>query len=267
MRILFAEDELCGSHLAKVLGIKDSSPESLKRFDDWYFDFYPYLFTHIPFYRMKGKKVLDIGLGYGTVAQRLAEAGADYLGLDIAKGPVSMANHRLTQRGLPGKAVQGSILDSNLPADTFDYVVAIGCLHHTGNLQLAIQQCFQVLKPGGELIFMVYNAYSYRRFRMMPLLTLKTLLKEFLGYRGVVGSGSERQRAAYDSDGEGGGAPHTDWISERSLRHYCRAFSAFNARVENIDQEPPFTHTQRNQLLKTRWPALVGLDIYATAIK
>jgi SAM-dependent methyltransferase len=260
-------DELCGSHLAKVIGITDSSPESLKRFDDWYFDFYPYLFTHIPFERMNGKKVLDIGLGYGTVAQRLAEAGADYTGLDIAQGPVSMASHRLAQCGLPGKAVQGSILDPQLPADTFDYVVAIGCLHHTGNLQLAIQQCFQVLKPGGQLIFMVYYAYSYRRFRMTPLLTLKTLVKESLGYRGVVGSGSDRQRAAYDAGSEGGGAPHTDWISERSLRHYCRDFSAFKATVENIDQEPPFIRTPRSELLKTRWPALIGLDIYATATK
>jgi hypothetical protein len=28
-------DELCGSHLAKSLGITDSSVESLKKFDDW----------------------------------------------------------------------------------------------------------------------------------------------------------------------------------------------------------------------------------------
>ena len=260
-------DELCGSQLAKVLGITDSSPESLKRFDDWYFSFYPYLFTHIPFEQMKGKKVLDIGLGYGTVAQRLAEAGADYTGLDIAQGPVSMANHRLAQCGLSGKAIQGSILDPQLPAATFDYVVAIGCLHHTGNLQLAIDQCFKVLKPGGQLIFMVYYAYSYRRYRMTPLLTIKTLVKEALGYRGVVGSGSDRQRAAYDAGSEGGGAPHTDWISERSLRHYCREFSDVKATVENIDQEPPFLRTQRSELLKTRWPALMGLDIYATATK
>ncbi len=120
-------DELCGSHLAKSLGITDSSIESLKRFDDWYFDFYPYLFDHIPFSNMKGKKTLEIGLGYGTVSQRLAEAGADYIGLDIAKGPVSMVNQRLAQNHLPGAAVQGSILEPQLPVAIFDYVIAIGC--------------------------------------------------------------------------------------------------------------------------------------------
>jgi hypothetical protein len=48
-------DELCGSGLARYLGISDSSPESLKKFDDWYFNFYPYLFDHIPFETSKAR--------------------------------------------------------------------------------------------------------------------------------------------------------------------------------------------------------------------
>jgi hypothetical protein len=42
-------NELCGSQLAKSLGIAESSKGLLKKFDNWYFDFYPYLFDHIPF--------------------------------------------------------------------------------------------------------------------------------------------------------------------------------------------------------------------------
>ncbi len=260
-------DELCGSGLAKYLGVSDSSPESLKKFDDWYFDFYPYLFDHIPFESLKGKRVLEIGLGYGTVSQRLAEAGASYTGLDIAKGPVSMVNHRLEQAGLPGRAVQGSILEPDFPGESFDVIVAIGCLHHTGNLQLAVEQCWKILRPGGLLIFMVYYAYSYRRFRMAPMTTFRNIAKELVGYRGVVGSSAERERAAYDSGSSGAGAPHTDWISVRSLRKYCGKFSSFSAKIENIDQEPPFRGRPREELLKTKWPNTVGLDLYATAVK
>jgi SAM-dependent methyltransferase len=260
-------DELCGSNIAQVLGITDSSIDSLKKFDDWYFDYYPYLFNHIPFTETAGKKVLDIGLGYGTVAQRLAEAGADYTGLDIAQGPVSMVSQRLAQSQLPGKAVQGSILQPPFQPCTFDYVTAIGCLHHTGNLQLAIDQCHRLLKPGGRLIFMVYYAYSYRRFRMSPILTLKTLVKESLGLYGVVGVGSKKQSASYDASTKGDLAPHTDWISARSLKHFCRAFSSCDATTENIAQEIPFHGTPREELLKTRWPSFVGLDIYANATK
>jgi len=260
-------DELCGSHLAKSLGITDSSVESLKKFDDWYYDFYPYLFDHIPFSNMKNKRVLEIGLGYGTVSQSLAEAGADYVGLDIAKGPVSMVRQRLEQNHLSGEALQGSILEPQLSEANFDYVIAIGCLHHTGNLELAIEQCYRMLKPGGKLIFMVYYAYSYRRFLMVPLVSIKNILKEILGYRGVVGGGSDRERADYDASSGGGGAPHTDWISKRSLIHYCKNFRSFKSTIENIDQEVPFQRTPRQDLLKTKWPSIFGLHIYVTATK
>lgn len=260
-------NELCGSSLAKSIGVADSSSESLKKFDRWYFDIYPYLYEHIPFQLMTGRIVLEIGLGYGTVAQRIAEAGAVYTGLDIALGPVAMTNHRLAQNNLPGRAVQGSILDPRLPECSFDYIVAIGCLHHTGDLKLAIENCYRLLKPGGELVFMVYYAYSYRRLRMAPVLTLKTFLRESLGYRGIVGGGSSRQRKAYDADFEGDAAPHTDWISETSLRSYCKEFSSFKSTVENIDNDFAFRLVPRRHLLNTRLPRWVGLDAYVTVTK
>ena len=156
-------NELCGTNFARALGVPDDSPASLKRFDDWYFAFYPYLFIHIPFEDMRAKDVLEVGLGYGTVSQRIAEVGARYHGLDIAAGPVWMANHRLQQAGLYGQVRQGSILKADFCNSSFDFVVAIGCLHHTGDLQAAIDECHRILRPGGKLLCMVYNAYSYRR--------------------------------------------------------------------------------------------------------
>lgn len=260
-------DELCGSQLATYLGISDSSPESLRKFDDWYFNYYPYLFDHIRFDELKGKAVLEIGLGYGTVSQRLAEAGADYTGLDIAAGPVAMVNHRLAQAGLRGQAVQGSILAPDFSVESFDHIVAIGCLHHTGNLKLAIEQCRKLLRPGGSLIFMVYYAYSYRRFRMATASTLRNMVKEIFGYRGVVGVSADRERAAYDTGSDGVAAPHTDWISVRSLRDYCKEFSQFSAKIENIDQEVPFHKKSRSEILQTKWPRWIGLDLYATAVR
>src|SRR5437762_12834713 len=101
-------NELCGTGLAVHLGIKDHSQESLRRFDQYYFDFYPYLEPIIQPARMAGRPVLEIGLGYGTLGQRLADAGADYHGLDIAQKPVEMMNHRLRMLGRSQKARQGS---------------------------------------------------------------------------------------------------------------------------------------------------------------
>lgn len=260
--------ELCGTQFAKSLGVTDSSVTSLKKFDDWYFAFYPYLFIHIPFEDLGGKDVLEIGLGYGTVSQRLSEVGANYHGLDIAPGPVAMVNHRLKQAGLEGAAQQGSILAAPFPDKSFDYIVAIGCLHHTGDLRKAILECWRLLRPGGRLIFMVYYSYSYRRFYQARKETLNYMIRETFGYRGVVGVSAQGERAAYDANQAGEGAPHTDWISIRSLRKLCNSFTSFSAQTENIDNGAPFEKSPpRRELLKTWVPRWFGLDLYATATK
>jgi len=261
-------DELCGTALAKYLGISDFSPESLKKYDDYYFDLYPYIYDYIPLSKLKGKNVLEVGLGYGTVSSYIAESDAIYTGLDVANGPVNMVNNRLKQLRVSGQAVQGSILNPPFEKGIFDVIIAIGCLHHTGDLQLALDKCRGLLSPGGELIFMVYNAYSYRRFIQSPVTTVKYFLKEMFSYRSVVGKSTEKQRAGYDANTESlEGAPHTDWISIRSLRALCRDFSSFSGNLENIDREPPFFSSTRKELLTTKWPAVCGLDLYAVAKK
>ncbi len=195
------------------LGVKDSSAASLKRFDDWYFDFYPYLLPFVNAARLTGKRALEVGLGYGSLSQEIAEAGGNYIGLDIAAGPVAMVNHRLRQQGLPGQAVQGSVLECPFPDQSFDVAVAIGSLHHTGNLALALDELRRVLVPGGTLIFMVYNALSYRRWLKWPLSNLRHALWA-TGMLDRKPSSSESERAAYDADAEGKAAPETTFWSQ-----------------------------------------------------
>src|SRR5262245_61678582 len=85
-------NELCGTGLAKYLGLPDHSPASLGCFDEAYIAMYPYLLPIIQPERMAGKDVLEIGLGYGTVGQKIVEAGARYTGLDIAPTAVRLTN-------------------------------------------------------------------------------------------------------------------------------------------------------------------------------
>ena len=138
-------NELCGSSFARALGIKDHSIASLQRFDRAYLDLYPYLLQHVPVHTMRGQSVLEIGLGYGTLGQQIAAAGADYTGLDIAAGPVDDDEPPPADAGLPGKAMQGSMLECPLPDGSMDCVVSIGCFHHTGNLQRCIDETWRVL--------------------------------------------------------------------------------------------------------------------------
>ena len=61
--------------LARSLGITDRTPESLRKFDEAYMAIYPYLSSYVTEQDLKGKRLLEIGLGYGTLGQIIALRG------------------------------------------------------------------------------------------------------------------------------------------------------------------------------------------------
>src|SRR3954468_24131070 len=105
-------DELCGTNFAREIGVHDASEASLARFDEAYLALYPYLLGYVPPHAFAGRQTLEIGLGYGTLGERLARRGTDYHGLDLAPGPVAMMRARLARvpGALPDQVVQGSAL-------------------------------------------------------------------------------------------------------------------------------------------------------------
>jgi SAM-dependent methyltransferase len=224
-------DELCGTHFAREHGIRDHSPESLRRFDEAYLAYYAYLMRYVRPEARAGQRVLEIGLGYGTVGQKLAEAGALYLGLDIARGPVAMMNERLDAAGLRGLAVRGDVLHCPVASGSLDCVVSIGCLHHTGDLPRALEEVHRVLRPGGEAVVMVYNLFSYKSWGRWPLRTLRAWRQERRGEKAR--TATEVQRAAFDANSDGKAAPETVLVSSRRLRELCSRFSRVEVRTEN----------------------------------
>jgi SAM-dependent methyltransferase len=249
-------DELCGTTFARKLGITGRSPESLRRFDDAYLDMYPYLLKRVPVHAFGGLRVLEVGLGYGTLGQKIAEAGADYTGVDIARGPVDMMNHRLRLARLGGRAQQASILDYPLKADSVDCVVSIGCFHHTGDMQGCIDGAWRILKPGGRAFLMVYNRNSYFRW------------VRWLGANLRGGRSSEGERRAYDVDSEGQGAPETVFVSRGELRRMMHRFRHVSLQLEDCTHlgARGITIIPRKLLLPVLG-RLSGLHIYASAVK
>src|SRR2546428_4429000 len=169
-------DEICGSERARSLGIRDVSPENLQRFDEAYLQYYPYLERYIFPGNLPGKRVLEIGLGYGTLGQVLASKGCRYHGLDIAKNPVTLMNYRFALQGLQGDLRVGSVLDLPYKEAAFDYVYSIGCLHHTGDLRRAVGEVYRVLAYGGKAVIMLYNRHSFRRLIFLPVYLRNLLL-------------------------------------------------------------------------------------------
>src|SRR5690606_34016615 len=142
----------------------------------------------------------------------IAASGANYHGLDIAHGPVEMGNYRLSLLDHNRQCVVGSILTAPYDDHTFDYVVSIGCLHHTGNLDRSLNEVFRVLRPGGKAIIMLYYAFSFRRWRHWPAETARQVVSDWLSL-GAARIVSEDQRHQYDYDSEGRTAPETAFTS------------------------------------------------------
>lgn len=257
-------NELCGTTMARRLGINDDSPSSLKKFDDWYFDFYPYLKDHIPFEELSGNKVLEIGLGYGTVAQRLMQSGTDYRGLDIASGPVMMARRRAQLLGKTFDISQGSALAIPYPDEALDFVVTIGCLHHTGNLALALQEVHRVLKPGGGSTIMVYNALSYRHWLRAPIATRYRSNNVSFEWSNA-GSGIRR---TYDVDQKGRAAPSTAFVTPKEAELFLsNLYRSVRVTPRNISSSR-WTELLISRSQARAWfESFVGLDLYIECIK
>jgi len=243
-------DTLCGWNLAREAGITGRGEDDLRRFDELYLGFYPYLERYVPD-DFGGKKVLEVGLGYGTLGQLIASRNAEYHGADIAEGPVGNMRRRLSWLGVPeDHAIQASVLELPFEDGTFDYVYSIGCLHHTGDLERSVQEVHRVLAPRGRAVVMLYNRHSLRRLRYA------------IGRRRGGASLDDELRGVYDAN-DSGGAPHTDFVSKGEVRRLFRDFARVKIEVQNFDGYP---------FAKREWflgnlARVVGLDLYIVADK
>jgi len=109
----------------------------------------------------KGKHTLEIGLGQGTDSEQIIRRGAIWSGIDLTGESVHRVRVRLALRQLPHQAlVQGSALAIPFNDDRFDIVFSHGVLHHIPDIDRAQREILRVLRPGGELIVMLYAKWS-----------------------------------------------------------------------------------------------------------
>jgi ubiquinone/menaquinone biosynthesis C-methylase UbiE len=255
-------NEPCGTALARSIGIDEITPDALATFDAAYLRFYPYLVPLVERAGVSGATVLEIGLGFGTVGQYVAQRAAAYHGIDIAEEPVGLMQQRLATIGRSGSTVrQGSALELPYPDASFDTLVSIGTLHHTGDLARAVTEVHRVVRPGGRALVMVYNRHSFRRLSQLPRLRLAAALGR------LDMPVDQRLRGMYDQRTDGRIAPHTDFVSVGEAKKLFGAFAAVRVERHNFDD-----YRLRRLQIKRDWfignlDRLLGLDLYILARK
>ena len=137
-----------------------------------------------------GKRVLEIGLGEGADSERLIRQGAHWSGVDLTDESVARVRTRLMLRQLSHDELrQGSVLDLPFADKSFDIVFSHGVLHHVPEIHRAQSEIHRVLRPGGELVIMVYARRSLNYLVSIGVIRRAAVLGAFpLARAGIVKS-------------------------------------------------------------------------------
>lgn len=96
-------------------------------------------------------RVCDVGCGYGGTARVLYERrGADVTGLTVSRAQFAYASERADERSL--RFLCRDWLANELPASSFDAVIAIESLSHMADKPRAFAECARVVAPGGGVV-------------------------------------------------------------------------------------------------------------------
>lgn len=109
---------------------------------------------------LRGKLVLDAGMGAGRFADVASRWGADVVGVDLSFA-VEAAHRNFLDRPNVWIA-QADIGMLPFRPKSFDFIFSIGVLHHTPDTRAYFLKLVPLLKPGGTIAIWVYpNELDY----------------------------------------------------------------------------------------------------------
>jgi ubiquinone/menaquinone biosynthesis C-methylase UbiE len=110
---------------------------------------------------VEGKRCLDVGCGQGFLANHIANWAKEVIGVDISDNSIRIAlegKKELNRKNL--HCFVGDAEALGLRENSFDIIYSMGVLHHIPNTQRGIDEIYQLLKPEGKAIVMLYRRNS-----------------------------------------------------------------------------------------------------------
>jgi 2-polyprenyl-3-methyl-5-hydroxy-6-metoxy-1,4-benzoquinol methylase len=126
----------------------------------------PFIPEFFDFRGLKGKRVLEIGVGNGIDAVEMMRNGAIYTGIDVTQNHLELTRQHVEIERAAGRPLQlealveGDLLETDLPG-TYDVVYSFGVLHHIAHEADMLRRIRSLLAPGGELRLAVYSRFSF----------------------------------------------------------------------------------------------------------
>ncbi len=107
---------------------------------------------------LAGAHVVDVGCGGGLLSEGMARAGAEVVGLDAGKAPLTVARLHALEAGITVDYRQqpAEALAAEAP-ETFDAVTCLEMLEHVPDPGSVVNACAALAKPGADLFFATLN--------------------------------------------------------------------------------------------------------------
>ena len=118
-----------------------------------------------------GKRVLDLGCGYGWHAFYAAENGAEkVLGIDLSEKMLAVAREKNTFPNV--RFARGAMEDVRFPDGSFDAVLSSLALHYVKDYAELVSRVYRWLAPGGAFVFSAehpaFTAYGNQDWYYSP---------------------------------------------------------------------------------------------------
>lgn len=107
---------------------------------------------------LKFAHVLDVGCGAGILSESLATVGAKVVGIDASRELIQAAREHAQEKKLAINYEASSIEEFSLEnPEKFDVITCMELIEHVPDPAKLIQDCAQLLKPGGQIFISTLN--------------------------------------------------------------------------------------------------------------
>ncbi len=103
---------------------------------------------------MRGKRVLDLGCGFGWIARWAVEQGSvSALGVDLSENMLARARAQTADPRV--RYLKADMESLELPKETFDIAVSSLALHYVEDFARLVGETFRSLAPDGHFVFTI----------------------------------------------------------------------------------------------------------------
>ena len=104
-----------------------------------------------------GLRLLDIGCGGGLLSEPMARLGFDVLGADASARNIGTASTHAREQGLSIDYRATSAEELAAAGERFDVILNMEVVEHVADLDLFLQSCAAMLRPGGIMFVATLN--------------------------------------------------------------------------------------------------------------